>query len=288
MKKICALVIWYNPDSLSVENILKYHKFFDKVYIIDNSIISNNHLANKIINSYYFPNYKNLGIAKALNQGCLKAFTDNFEWCMTMDQDSTWDTNELSNYLNNIASIKDESIKSFAPLHSNEIKSLIGKIHDKKKIQNCDTYKFQHRVMTSGNIINLNSWNELKGFKEILFIDEVDHEYCYNLLEHDYKIIEFQNISMRHTLGISKKTILPRFCKHSGVRLFYIFRNMLYIKDIYPERYNEFIYPKYLIYTIIQKILEFKIKDLKFIKQGIKAYKNNIYGSYNDFLENIK
>ena len=95
----CAVVVWYNPDYQSVKNILQYNSLCSKVFIIDNSSNDNSHLAEKIQNAIYYPNFKNLGIGTALNQGCEQGLINNFEWCMTMDQDSMWDEIQLKNHI---------------------------------------------------------------------------------------------------------------------------------------------------------------------------------------------
>ena len=65
----------------------------------DNSFTDNSTLAAECLNSLYIPNRSNMGIAKATNIGCQKALSDGFKWIMTMDQDSSWDFEELNKYL---------------------------------------------------------------------------------------------------------------------------------------------------------------------------------------------
>lgn len=281
---ITAVVIWFNPDKTSIANILTYSSFFKKIYIVDNSLTDNSTLAAECLNSFYIPNRSNMGIAKATNIGCERAFQDGFDWVMTMDQDSSWDITELKKFINLIENNKDGTIASFAPTHSNQIKSVIGDIKNKTKNKTDKEIIFQSKVMASGNIINLNIWKNCGKFNEDLFIDEVDHEFCYKLLKNGYKICEFQDVYMFHTLGNVKKTILPRPCKHSGVRLFYIFRNILFIKRNYPENFKNNGYKKYIMVTFIQKLFELKFSDLKYIFEGIYSFKKNIYGSYENFL----
>ena len=279
-KALSSITVWYNPSQQDLESIKTYNSFFEKIYIIDNSSKDNNNLAAQISNALYVPNNENLGIARALNIGCKKAMEDGFKWVMTMDQDSSWNKDVLEHYLSAVCSNTDETIKSFAPKHRNEIKSLVGDIKYKLEDKDVNDVNFPAKVMTSGNIISLETWNNIGHFNEELFIDEVDHEFCYRLNHAGYKICEFQNIYMVHTLGLVKKTLLPRPCKHSGLRLYYIFRNMLYIKKVFPQEYKSQHYKKYMTFAIIQKCLEFKFKDLNYIRQGIKACKKNKFGKY--------
>lgn len=278
--KLCAVVIWYNPDQLAVENILRYCKLCTQVYIVDNSDGDNSSLAKNIPNGKYFANLQNKGIAAALNDGCSFALADGFQWCMTMDQDSSWDEAVLTQFFSEIKKQQGGKQVSFAPTHTNEIKSLVGEV--KYAVQGtCNTeVNFPDKVMTSGNVIDLAVWKAVGKFNEDLFIDEVDHEFCYRLWEHGYKICEFPQIFMKHTLGHVKRTFLPRPCKHSGVRLYYIFRNMLYVKTNFPKFYNRNGYGKYMVISYLQKILEGKWSDISFIRQGIKDAKRGRFGRY--------
>ncbi|MBR4790982.1 MAG: glycosyltransferase [Treponema sp.] len=280
LNKTAVIVIWFNPKETDVENIKTYSSHFKKVFIVDNSDIDNSALALKISNAVYIPNNSNLGIAAALNTGCKNALENGFTWVMTMDQDSAWDSLQLTSFFDLIFQTKDPAVISFAPVHRNELKSVVGDIKFQTEKKSEQSEIFRQKVMTSGNIISLEAWLKVNGFNETLFIDEVDHEFCFKLTHAGYKICEFQNVIMIHTLGAVKKTILPRPCKHSGVRLFYIFRNMLYIKKTFPLEFKSNGYKKYMIYAVIQKTLEFRFKDLSYIRQGIKAFKNNQFGAY--------
>ena len=68
---VCAVVVWYNPNKNMWKNISNYLPSLDKCIVVDNSDKDNSKLiesrSKKII---YLPNKENLGIAKALNQGC--------------------------------------------------------------------------------------------------------------------------------------------------------------------------------------------------------------------------
>lgn len=280
INKLIPVVIWFNPDESSVENIIKYNSLFKNIIIIDNSNSDNSSLSEKILNSIYIPNNKNLGIAEALNIGCKKAMELNYDYVMTMDQDSSWNIEILKKYIDECEQHKTDEIKSFAPNHTNQKKSVIGHIKYYLKKEPVSDLSYPDKVMTSGNIFYLDLLNELGFFNKDLFIDEVDHEFCYRIINSGKKILMFNKILMEHTLGNVKRSFLPKPCKHNGVRLYYIFRNILYIKSNYPEFYKKNGYKKYVLFSILQKTFEFNINDIKYIIRGIKDYHHNIYGEY--------
>lgn len=283
----CAVVVWYNPDYQSVKNILQYNSLCSKVFIIDNSSNDNSHLAEKIQNAIYYPNFKNLGIATALNQGCEQGLINNFEWCMIMDQDSMWDEIQLKNYITKVQLkySEDNTIKLFSPYQETKnVSSLINQIKKyllrKNFSSSIPSDDYVNRCMCSGNIINLNTFNSIGKFYEPFFIDEVDHEYCYRLLENNYKVFQFGSILLNHHLGEEKRSFFPKL-QHGIIRNYYQIRNMLYIKEKYPKYSEMFDYNKSIKKLIIKRLycsgLHFCFY-LKIILKAFHDYKNNKFG----------
>ena len=281
-KTACA-VIWYNPSLTEIQNITTYSSFFEKVYIVDNSDSDNKELAEKITNSVYIPNGKNLGIAAATNTGCQKAYNDGFELCMTMDQDSTWDADFLELYLKKTAENQSDQTAVFAPAMkvSSDSFSIIGDI--KRffiKEKPLPDEQFVETVISSGNIINLKIWEKIGKFTEKLFIDEVDFDFCFRLVLSGYKILKFNYIFFNHTLGIPKKSLFPLTHSHHGKRCYYISRNKRYIIAQYPEFARKYNYSLILKLFLLGKILTLQFDDAGYIIRGKKDYRNNIFGEY--------
>ena len=149
-----------------------------------------------------------------------------------------------------------------------------------------DEYTDIIEIMTSGNIIYLNAYQEIGGFKDWLFIDAVDLEYCLNLHKHGYKVLRLNNIIMKHNLGnYSIHKFLGkeyRCSNHNHIRRYYMVRNNLYVRDMYHDLYSN-----YLDWLInVQKgqakrVFMFeknKFKKLFFMYKGYKDYKKGIKG----------
>jgi rhamnosyltransferase len=141
-------------------------------------------------------------------------------------------------------------------------------------------FDFVDRVITSGNIINLRIWKRIGEFNEQLFIDEVDHEFCYRLRNQGYNIIQIHTCRMYHSLGINKRTLFSHHCQHEGIRLYYIMRNLQFIKKQYRGYFNEFHCQQYIRRSIFEKIMFLKFSDLKYMYQGIVDARENIFGKY--------
>ena len=124
-------------------------------------------------------------------------------------------------------------------------------------------------VITSGALLNLDIWKKLGGFDQKLFIDEVDHEYCYRAKQQGFEIKQFKNIYFEHQFGKSKIAgyfgLIAKKSRiiHSPVRVYFMVRNYLYIRKKYKAG--------------LQK--EFQKRD----SEVLNFLKNNLFFSGNFF-----
>ena len=273
--KLASVVVFYNPSKENINNINNYKKSVDIVYVVDNSDdeIVRIKDTKKI---KYIKLQENKGIAYALNVGAQNAIKDGFKWLLTLDQDSKMTSKILDEMKNYLDSNKDKKIGLISPYQD---------IDSKEDIKSNDVENMIE-VMTSGNIINLDAYKKIGGFKDWLFIDCVDTDYCMNLHRNGYKVLRLNNIVMKHELGNLKVHKLfnkeyPCY-NHNPIRRYYIVRNNLYINDMYKD-----LYPDYCAWLIrvqkgqVKRIIVFeknKIKKLKMMYKGYKDHKKNIKG----------
>lgn len=280
---IAACVVWYNPDENCLKNIKSYFYSASPIthlFIIDNSNCDNKNLLDIFPmdnNITYIANKNNNGIAKALNQGCKLAIEAGYQYIMTMDQDSVFLNDNFERYIKEINANQDKA-GSFAPNTVQPKETLSFALYWKNKIiKKKKDLIFVDKCISSGNVINLELWKILGGFNEDLFIDQVDFDFCYRLTKQK-KILKFQHIYLTHSIGIPKKSLLPEFDSHSGVRIYYIFRNNLYMKKWYPNRFTFKDY-KFLVLFYIKNCLN--KQNALYIKKALKDYKDGILGEYN-------
>ena len=278
--KIPATVIWYNPDDENIKNIRTYIDYVEKLYIIDNSKENNKKLADSLNNlkTEYIYNDKNLGIAKALNLACEKAANDNFEWILTMDQDSSFDSDSINAYFRAFEKMTKNNVGIISPRHI--LKNDIDKFSDVKESAEVD------HVMTSGNLLNLKIWEEIGRFDENLFIDEVDSEICFRIIENGYKVIQLNKIRMFHELGnLEKKNFFTRkisVLNHNHIRKYYIMRNKFYMLKKYKKYRLRYIY--YILNDFFKVIFyeKDKLRKLKYMFKGITDFMKNKMGELDD------
>lgn len=270
--RLCGVVVWYNPGIKEVNNIKSYLHKLETLFIVDNSIENNKQLLSKLDNNCnikYISNGDNLGIAKALNIGCKNAIKEGYNWILTMDQDSEFEKMMIEKYIDNVNDMikKDNSIAIFAPKTSND------------KFQN---YGYTNQVITSGNILNLDAYKIVNGFDDDLFIDEVDHDLCFKLIQKGYKIYRFKDVILKHKLGDSKEIkILNKSyttMNHNYIRKYYIIRNRCLMRNRYPQYTKDYIKSdiKYIIKVILAE--EDKLKKIIYMLRGYIDYKKNNLG----------
>ena len=225
---IAGVVILYHPDIKQLsENINTYVLGLKQLYIYDNSEIQTPGIEAALNNlhpciKYQFFN-NNEGIAKRLNQAVEAAMQTQYDYFLTMDQDS-----------------------SFKPGDFEKYKSLIQKEEYTKVAQfgiNCQpqiTMSSEQpqealTLITSGSILNLSLIKKVGDFNEDLFIDFVDAEFSYRVIQNGFINLMFSNILLNHALGnlVSGRSVLT-FKKslriiHAPIRAFYITRNGLFL-----------------------------------------------------------
>ncbi|WP_152056910.1 glycosyltransferase family protein [Aliarcobacter butzleri] len=287
--KLAACVVLYNPDNDVFENILTYGNFVDNLIVVDNSLIKNDCLIDKLKSSFetkliYINNNDNLGIATALNQACDKAIELQFKWILTMDQDSSFE-----NF--------DHYLKCFYSVHYNEDIAILAGNTEGNKSNNINLtmdYEEKFIVITSANIINLKYFEQIGRFDDKLFIDAVDFDFCIKANINKLKILLFKDVYVNHALGevFLRRNIFTKKerykVEHNAQRAYYITRNYMYIATkyhtLYPKEMGLLHNINILFIHEVTKILIYeddKFNKLKGKFIGLYHFLIGRYGKYN-------
>jgi len=269
---LAAIVVLYHPPASLVDNIASYASHVDKIYLISNTgdlkqIELPTYIHQKVI---WQLNSENVGMAKALNQGMQMAMSDGYKWVMTMDQDSTFGANMMSYYMLQLQQ------------HVNCQVAMIGPGYGKIVSEKSPTQEV-NRLITSGSILRSSAYQQTGPFNESLFIDEVDHEYCYRIREKGYHILKMNDIFMQHHLGEKGSgTISSGRSLHSPIRLYYMVRNGCWIIKKYRKLFpQEIAATRKDIFIRIKNNLLFgknKMQCLHYILKGYIDYKKHKFG----------
>lgn len=261
--KIAGVVVLYFPTEDVKDNIETYIDFVDKLWIIDNTPNEIKLKINKT-NIEYKKLYKNFGIATALNIAAREAIKEGYDWLLTMDQDSIFEEKSLEKLLITLGGVDKKKVGILSPFHKITKESNVYQ----NRLQEKEV------AMTSGNLLNLNIYQKIGGFLEKLFIDEVDHEYCYRLNSYGYKIFQDNRVNLIHELGnIREYKILFKnivVTNHSSLRRYYISRNMIYIIKNYRKKRLKYLFKLFISFIKIILFEKNKIEKIKAIFLGVK------------------
>lgn len=271
--RIAAVVILYHPSQTVIDNIKTYCNAVDKLYIMDNTEqgaeIKDELKA--LHGAVYFHNGKNEGLSKRLNEACHYAINDGYTWLLTMDQDSHFAGNSFSMYLD-----------CFKKFEDKETVGLFGISNQRASNTSSSACSFNDdsSIITSGSLMNLSVFKITTGFDEALYIDAVDHDYCIRAKLAGYRVIRLLNIFLSHELGTevyraSIKTLFlikKRKEVHSPLRVYYMYRNMLYLtKKFESKNIEQVTQLKKDVLGRIKKALFYGRNTTKIIRYLIKA-----------------
>lgn len=292
--KLAAVVVLFEPEKIGLKkiqsNIESYSDFVDRIFLIDNSSESNAELFSAIKKSEYMQNRNKGGIAGAQNMGCEKALAQGYEWVLTMDQDSYFEKVQLENYVSQVEDMisKDGSVVSFGPfikdlnesnywtvlLRKKILSPLKKKILGKRYRSVFDTpVQYPTEVIASGNIVKLDVWNQIK-YDEFLFIEQVDYDFCHNIIKKGYRIAKFMNVYLDQHFGTRQFALLKKnYPNYGPSRIYYIFRNLWIERHRFPEYHQKYtdILKKRLFDCCVNTI--HPIRNMKIILRAHKDYK---------------
>jgi rhamnosyltransferase len=225
---IAGVVILYHPDIEQLsDNIQTYLNGLKQLYVYDNSESKTPGIEEALLKlhpsiQYHYFN-ANEGIAKRLNQAIAQATLNQYDYLLTMDQDSSFKDGDFDKYKLSIQSSGDSNVAQFGVNCQPDF--TLPKDEPEEALT----------LITSGSVLNLSLTKHIGPFNEDLFIDFVDAEFSYRVIQNGYTNLMFSNIVLNHALGtLVEGRGLGNFKKsmriiHAPTRVFYIVRNGLYL-----------------------------------------------------------
>jgi rhamnosyltransferase len=268
-----AVIVVYNPN---VDLLCKVYDsivdFIDHVVVVVNG--DENHCESEYFKNVIYLN-GNLGIGKASNVGANYLFKNfNLNYVVFCDQDTVFSYSYF-NQLRELIHLNPNFI--YAPKYLNEN---IGKVENRMVVRKSNRVftsivesEDVYQVIASGMAVPKECFTLLQGFREDLFIDWVDLEFCWRCYKNGFKI-KMLNTQINHYLGDSSFKIgnfeVPL---RSGIRYYYLIRNGYYLALNFnhgSKRINLWFLVKvskeFFGYTVLSI---FKFKDLKLIMKGL-------------------
>lgn len=277
-KKIFTILVTYNPDIESLEKtIRKLSEQTDLIIICNNSNFDLTYHDKKNIKVFNFK--ENIGIAKAQSIGMKWAFKNGADFVLQMDQDSTPDQGMVSIlYQTYIKLMKlNYNVGLVGPQDYDRFTKEINKARIKKgkSIKEDRNIYLVDSTLSSGSLIPKAAYEAVGGMLDELFIDVVDHEYCWRLIRSGFVVARDNRARLSHRLGDGGKKIfgLISVGVPAPFRHYYAFRNIIYLlSKNHPPIYWKTSSSVKLILKLIfyPLVLNHGFVRLKYMIKGIK------------------
>lgn len=279
-REIAAVVVLFDPDVNVVRNIGSYIGQVHKVIAIDNSEDPEPGLRAELEarSIDYVPLGINRGVATALNIGCRRALASGYQWVLTMDQDSTVGDGFVSNLTGCLDQPGAGAIGIVAP-----VAMQLGSPRVAREA-GCEELTV---ALTSGSLVRLLTFQALGGFREDLFIDQVDHEFCLRARRGAWRVVRQREAVMLHRMGTRRLVSFPRpfrVSDYSPLRRYYMVRNTLELRREYGREFPDWLRGEYRWWRReLPKMLlaeSDRLAKLRMMMRGWHDYRRGRFGKY--------
>ncbi len=222
---VAIVVVLYCPFQEDLDHITELATWGVDVYGVINEANTENFWP-CIENLHWIKNPTNFGLARALNQGVSSAVAAGSRYILLLDQDSRPTENMLRELVAAAIDLeaKGHSLACVAPL-----------LYDRKAIEDPDAYQ-EYAVgttfATSGTLLTRQGWKQAGPMWEKLFIDGIDHEWCFRARAKGLETVLVRSAAMEHDMGEASIKILGRVrpIHRSSFRHYFIVRNTLWLQ----------------------------------------------------------
>lgn len=231
--KIATVVILYRPDPETIAFVETYASENTPVVAVWNEfpqLDSEPFGGNEAIT--LLGNPANIGLASALNIGIERAFADGADRVLLLDQDSRPRHDMAASLSAALDSVSADGIRV----------GLIGPtLRDRKAGgavnaagENAGAYQLVSGLSTSGSLIDRAAFEAVGRMWDPLFIDGIDHEWCYRAQGRGFNIVQSRTVEMDHDMGDAGINFFGRYkpIHRSPFRHYHIVRNTLWLAGL--------------------------------------------------------
>jgi GT2 family glycosyltransferase len=182
---IAAVVVLYHPAEDVLDNVDSYRGQVDTVIAVDNTESPDRRLVQGLESRGvdYVSLGGNRGIAVALNEGCRRARDLGYDWVITFDQDSTATPGMVAR-LSATVELEQPLARRIAIVAP--VWQQVGGLPAATAPGCLDL----DVALTSGSLTRQSALAELGGFREDLFIDRVDNEFCLRARRRGWRVVQ--------------------------------------------------------------------------------------------------
>lgn len=278
---VCAVVVLFEPDASVVENVNSCMREVDRVFAVDNSThpgaVS---AAIEAAGAEVISLGENEGMGAALNLGCRRAAEEGFAWALTLDQDSTPMPGMAPALALCLSGESGADVAIVAPLLQHE-----GGATERTEAT-CVDVPF---AVTSGSLLRIAAFEALGGFREDLFIDQVDNEFCLRARRNGWRIVQRRDAVLVHRMGRLERARFPftfYVTNYSPLRWYYRLRNLLEVKREYGREFPDWAHAEWLQWRkeLLKALLAEpgRWRKLRMLVRGWRDYRRGRFGRYEE------
>jgi rhamnosyltransferase len=240
--RVLAVAVTYNPDiGLLTHMLNSVAPQVQGIAIVDNGSANAKDIgkAALVVGAHLLANDQNRGIAAAQNQGLDVAQKGDFSHVLLLDQDTILSPGVVADLSKNLAALEQGNgrVAAIGPAYF--------EIHSRQQTRAYRAAGLQIArmslsgetqplasdfIIASGSLIPLAAFEKVGRFKEGLFIDLVDVDWCFRARAAGYASFISPTAKVDHHLGKGTVNIgLRRVAVHVPIRNYYWVRNALWL-----------------------------------------------------------
>ncbi|KAB2911168.1 MAG: glycosyltransferase family 2 protein [Dechloromonas sp.] len=228
--KLCSVVVLYRPDGETLDFLRASASRANPVVAVWNACPSDQKAAFAGVDGLTLcPQSTNVGLSRALNIGIETAFAAGADRVLLLDQDSRPDASmgEALAEIGNLADREGVRVGLVGPtLRDRKASGAVNAVRT-----DAGRYQIVPSLSTSGSLIDKQAYRAVGPMWDDLFIDGIDHEWCYRAKFKGFSIVQARDVSMEHDMGDAGVNVFGRYkpIHRSPVRHYHIVRNILWL-----------------------------------------------------------
>lgn len=255
---ICSIVTTFSPNDGFPDRIFTLQEQVQAVIIVDDGATEENRTLLKgwfsgIPGIVLLHHTSNRGVAAALNTGMELAGIMGYSYVLLLDDDSLVTMGMVATLMEALANNSKGMSAIVGPSYNFLCKVVVAESGARTKEV--------PTIITAGTLIPIKVYYQVGRFREELFIDFVDHEYCLRARSLGVRILQCQTACMVQPIGQTQNTFWGELRSvHNQTRTYYFFRNSFAVAREYVLQF-----PVFVIWVIWQQFKTF-VKILFFMK----------------------
>lgn len=239
---ICAVVITCNPDTGWPERLDAIAKELSRFVVVDDhSDPAGIEMISRAVarhGGHLIQNATKRGHAGVLNQGAAWVFDQGFRWALVFDHD----TRPLPGIASELLGIynRASAAEKIGVVGANYYDDRRERLKYQVPSGSIGDWIVRTTVITSGSLIERDAFFSIGRFREELFVDAVDHDFCLRARSRGYQVVMSTKPLMTHSIGATTVHnfvgIQVSTTNHTAARRYYMVRNRIVLMREYLFR----------------------------------------------------